>query len=131
MKRAVAFVAFALALPVLAAAIQPQRIASISQNGSTVTLRFENGTSVDVPATGLKIRRISSQPHQLRTMTVAQLSAMNGAAPLPAIAMLRAHDGTSPRGMRIRVFESDADTRAFLQQYADRQAARQARKSNQ
>ena len=104
----------------------PQRLVAVSQNGSSVTLHFENGNTVDVPATNVKIRT-----HQRGGMSVARLSGMSGAGPLPAVAFVQDGPQGSATHARVRVFESDAETRAFLQRSADRRAARDAKKSNQ
>ncbi|HUJ13152.1 MAG TPA: hypothetical protein VLV86_03860 [Vicinamibacterales bacterium] len=134
MKRVwIALVACALAAPIVAAPKHarplPQRLASVAQNGTTVTLHFENGTSLDVPSKNLRIRNASRQPHQPHILTVEQLSSMNASGPLPAIAIVQ--EGRAAHRVRVRVFANDAETRAFLQRAADRQAAREARKSNQ
>ena len=129
MKRAAfAVIAFGLAVPLFAAAKhgrpQPQRLVSILQNGTSVTLRFEDGNSVDLAATNVRIRR-ASPTNQPRVMSIPQLTSMAAGGPLPAVAIV------SRRYARIRVFENDAETRAFLQRAADRRAARESRTSKQ
>ena len=109
----------------------PQRLVAVSQNGSTVTLHFENGNTVDVPAASVKIREASHPSHQRAVVSVAQLGGMSAAGPLPAVAFVQNGAQGSVTHVRVRVFESDAETRAFLQRSADRRAARNAKTSNQ
>ena len=133
MKRA-AFVllTIALAVPLFAgkhSRPQPQRLVSLSQNGANVTLHFQDGSSADVPATSVRIRRVARAKGQSHTLTVSQLSTMTTAGSLPAVATV--FEGTSGRRARIRVFNSDAEAQAFVQAAADRRAAREAQKSKQ
>jgi hypothetical protein len=118
-------IAFAVAAPQMFAAnpalAQFQRVASVSKNGSMVKLELEDGSTLDVAATQLRI--VSTSPMARRPdVSPADLSSMSGAGSLQAAACVRYRaDGTVVR-VRVRVFASDAETRAFLQKVGDRQA---------
>ena len=98
---------------------------SIIENGPIVTLRLNDGSTVDVARSNVKIKddtysRTAHQPHNKREpMSVTQLSRLNAA---PAVVTLSYKHGEVKKA-KVRVFASEAALNTFFAQRADRAAA--------
>jgi hypothetical protein len=103
----------------------PQRLISISENGPIVTLRLNDGSTVDVARSNVKIKddtlsRTAHQPRNKREpMSLTQLSQLNAA---PAVVTLSYKHGEVKKA-KVRVFASEAALNTFFAQRADRAAA--------
>jgi hypothetical protein len=128
----------------------PQRLVAVTEQGSVVTLRLENGSTIDVPSsavmmrdlrTGAETRRlnksVNATPDQAsskrRGSRIADLSRMSASSsrPLTAAVKIRYAPDGSVRRARIMVFESDAATQAFITEGARRARSAETRSPNQ
>jgi hypothetical protein len=92
-----------------------QRVVSFSQDKSAIVLRMDDGTSLNVMPAQLAIPR---------NTTVAQLSTISSAGSLQAAVRVSYRSDGSIDRVRVHVFHSDAETRAFLQKAANRRSNR-------
>jgi hypothetical protein len=120
---------------------QTQRLIAVSENGPIVTLRLENGASVDVARSKVKVKeeersaqtRAARKAQKKRVASVARLSEMSAANPagLPALVTLSYKRDGSVKKARVRLFASEAAMRTYLAQREERLAAARAAQSKE
>ena len=120
---------------------QTQRLLAVSENGSIVTLRLENGTSVDVARSNVRVKDAAREVHtraarkeqKKRDASVDRLTQMSAAssAGLPAIVTLAYKRDGSVKKAKVRLFASEAAMRTYLTQRDERLAAARAAQSKE
>ena len=98
---------------------QGVRVVSMSQTGGNVTLRLEDGRSIEAPENRVRLMSddfekstgASAKAAKANKQTIGSLSAMS--SPLPAIATVIYGKDGSIRRVRVRVFESNDAANAF------------------
>ena len=94
----------------------PTRIVSVSQSGSNVQMKLDDGRSIEVPESAVRIvqreeiKAEGSSAQAPARMSVSSLR--SGSAPAVAT-VIYAKDG-SVRRVRVQVFRSDAAANAFV-----------------
>lgn len=97
----------------------PVRVASMTEEGAKVTLRFEDGKSVELSKNDVHIMR---RGQSASATSVESLTAASGSGSLPAIATLIYRPDGTVRKARVQVFSSSAEASAFLQRSSRRAA---------
>jgi hypothetical protein len=93
----------------------PTRIVSVTQSGSNVQMRLDDGRSIEVPESAVRVidRDATTTSGNSAQSPVRSVSSL-GSSSKPALAtVIYAKDG-SVRLVRVRVFHSEAAVDAFL-----------------